>query len=109
MEKILKNLFLQNISNTHIKFFGFFLFFFLLLLNSPMQVDSIQIKKIIHDFSNRSKFGKWSVVNDSVMGGISRSTFSFMPQGFLLFEGPSGKFPICPDTAHDLLDSGPNH
>ena len=87
MEKILKNLFLQNISNTHIKFFWFFLFFFLLLLNSPMQVDSIQIKKIIHDFSNRNKIGRWMVVNDDVMGGVSRSEISLHPKGYLVFEG----------------------
>ena len=80
MEKILKNLFLQNISNTHIKFFGFFLFFFLLLLNSPMQVDSIQIKKIIHDFSNRSKIGRWMVVN--VAFGMA---FHLLPIVFMFF------------------------
>ena len=39
------------------------------------------------DFVNKSKFGRWMVVNDGVMGGISRSNFSFHPEGYLIFEG----------------------
>lgn len=87
MKKILNNVFVQNISKTLIKFFWVFLFFFLFLLNSPMQVDSSQIKKIIHDFSNRSKMGRWMVVNDDVMGGVSRSKISLHTEGYLVFEG----------------------
>ena len=53
----------------------------------PKKIYSIQKTKIIYDFVNESKFGKWMVVNDGVMGGISQSDFSFHPVGHLIFEG----------------------
>ena len=53
----------------------------------PKSIYSMQKTKIILDFVNKSKFGRWMVVNDGVMGGISRSNFSFHPEGYLIFEG----------------------
>jgi len=76
----------KNIFNSLTKL-SWFYFFFLFLINSPMEIESVQIKKIILDFSNSSKIGRWMVVNDGVMGGISRSKFRLHSKGYLVFEG----------------------
>ena len=49
----------------------------------PEKNDS---EKILIDFSNTSAAG-WQIVNDSVMGGLSRSTLQMHEDGYALFSG----------------------
>jgi hypothetical protein len=41
----------------------------------------------LYDFNSLEKAGKWMVVNDGVMGGVSQSQLSLGGEGSLLFEG----------------------
>jgi hypothetical protein len=38
------------------------------------------------DFTNQDQVGNWSVINDGVMGGLSKGTAGFSKQG-VLFQG----------------------
>ena len=42
---------------------------------------------ILFDFSEKSEAGKWRVVNDGVMGGLSQSTFQIGDAGTAVFSG----------------------
>jgi hypothetical protein len=42
---------------------------------------------MIYDFSTSSKKNDWSVLNDGVMGGISRSSFEINDEGHGVFSG----------------------
>ena len=77
--KSLKNPY-RNITRT-------FLIIILFFSNGPNEINSVQQTRILFDFVNKGKFGRWMVVNDGVMGGISRSKFSFNAEGLLIFEG----------------------
>lgn len=39
------------------------------------------------DFKKLETSGRWFIVNDGVMGGVSESNVSWEPEGFLVFEG----------------------
>ena len=41
----------------------------------------------IFDFKKIETSGRWFIVNDGVMGGVSESNVSWEPEGFLVFEG----------------------
>ena len=41
----------------------------------------------IFDFKKLETSGRWFIVNDGVMGGVSESNVSWEPEGFLVFEG----------------------
>ncbi len=66
---------------------GIFLIIILLFSNDPEEINSVQQTKILFDFVNKGKFGRWIEVNDGVMGGVSRSKVSFNAEGLLIFEG----------------------
>lgn len=53
-------------------------------LNNKADQDATEISII--DFSNTSA-ANWQIVNDSVMGGISRSTLKLQENGYALFSG----------------------
>ena len=53
-------------------------------MNNETDQDLTEISII--DFSNTSA-ANWQIVNDSVMGGISRSTLQLHEEGFALFSG----------------------
>lgn len=53
-------------------------------LNNGANQDSTEISII--DFSNTSA-ANWQIVNDSVMGGVSRSTLQLQEDGYALFSG----------------------
>lgn len=44
-------------------------------------------EKVIFDFSSQETAGKWRVVNDVVMGGVSKSNMSLIEDGFANFAG----------------------
>lgn len=67
------------------------LLFTILLSTFGSQLSSFKNKindteQIIIDFSNTSATG-WQIVNDRVMGGISRSSFQLHEDGYALFSG----------------------
>ena len=59
-----------------------FLFFAL-----PMETQSVEPIKLLLDFEDTDKSGRWMVVNDDVMGGVSRSNVKLHSDGYLLFGG----------------------
>lgn len=44
-------------------------------------------EKVIFDFSSQETSGKWRIVNDVVMGGVSKSNMSLIEDGFANFSG----------------------
>jgi hypothetical protein len=48
-----------------------------------LQVD----EKVLFDFSNVNKAGRWVIVNDGVMGGLSQSEITLSSQGTAIFQG----------------------
>ena len=61
-----------------------FLFLFFAL---PMETQSVEQIKLLLDFEDTDKSGRWMVVNDDVMGGVSRSNVKLHSDGHLLFYG----------------------
>ena len=61
-----------------------FLFLFFVL---PMETQSVEPIKLLLDFEDTDKSGRWMVVNDDVMGGVSRSNVKLHSDGYLLFDG----------------------
>ena len=61
-----------------------FLFLFFAL---PMETQSVEPIKLLLDFEDTDKSGRWMVVNDDVMGGVSRSNVKLHSDGYLLFDG----------------------
>ena len=61
-----------------------FLFVFSL---SPMEIESSNKHKLIVSFVEPINAFEWIVVNDNVMGGISRSRVSINEDGYMLFNG----------------------
>ena len=62
----------------------------LLLFNCAFPIGILHGQKIklLLDFKNRATSGRWMVVNDTVMGGVSQSGFSYNhSEGYLLFKG----------------------
>ena len=77
----------KSLKNTYRNITRIFLIIILFFSNGPNEINSMQQTIILFDFVNKGKFGRWMIVNDGVMGGISRSKFSFHPEGHLIFEG----------------------
>ena len=72
-----KNILLQSLV-----IFNLFLFF-----AAPMEIKSSDKHRIIVNFATTINSVEWMVVNDNVMGGVSRSRVSINPEGFMLFNG----------------------
>jgi hypothetical protein len=65
-----------------------YLFMFLFLFFAlPMETQSVEPIKLLLDFEDTDKSGRWMVVNDDVMGGVSRSNVKLHSDGHLLFDG----------------------
>ena len=77
----------KSIKNPSRNIFIIFIIIILFYSKGHKEINSVQQTKILFDFINKNKFGRWMVVNDGVMGGISRSKFSFNAEGVLIFEG----------------------
>ena len=58
-----------------------------ILCAAPMEIKSSTKHRLIVNFSPPINSVKWMVVNDNVMGGVSRSRVSISPEGFMLFKG----------------------
>ena len=59
----------------------------ILFLATPMEIQSVDQVKILLNFEDKDNSGRWMVVNDTVMGGVSRSNVNLHSDGYLLFAG----------------------
>ena len=53
----------------------------------PMEIKSSNMHRLIVSFVEPINAFEWMVVNDNVMGGVSRSRVSINPDGYMLFKG----------------------
>jgi hypothetical protein len=53
------------------------------MIASNMQSDD----KLVFDFASNDKLGQWVIVNDDVMGGLSKSELRLSGEGTAIFEG----------------------
>ena len=67
--------------------YSYLLMFLFLFFALPMETQSVDQIKLLLDFENTDKSGRWMVVNDDVMGGVSRSNVKLHSDGHLLFDG----------------------
>ena len=66
---------------------SYLLMFLFLFFALPMETQSVEQIKLLLDFEDTDKSGRWMVVNDDVMGGVSRSNVKLHSDGYLLFGG----------------------
>ena len=59
----------------------------ILLLVPTIAVQPAEMIKLLLDFEDVKKSGRWMVVNDGVMGGVSQSKIFLHSDGYLLFTG----------------------
>ena len=67
--------------------YSYLLMFLFLFFALPMETQSVDQIKLLLDFEDTDKSGRWMVVNDNVMGGVSRSNVKLHSDGYLLFDG----------------------
>ena len=67
--------------------YSYLLMFLFLFFALPMETQSVDQIKLLLDFEDTDKSGRWMVVNDNVMGGVSRSNVKLHSDGHLLFDG----------------------
>ena len=67
--------------------FSILIKFLFVLCLSPMEIESSNKHRLIVSFVEPINAFEWIVVNDNVMGGISRSRVSINPDGYMLFNG----------------------
>jgi hypothetical protein len=58
-----------------------------LFLSTPMKIQSADPIKFLLNFRDLDNSGRWMVVNDDVMGGVSRSNVNLHSDGYLIFAG----------------------
>jgi hypothetical protein len=58
-----------------------------LFLATPMEVQSTDPIKLLLNFGDIDNSGRWMVINDTVMGGVSRSNVNLHSDGYLIFAG----------------------
>jgi hypothetical protein len=66
---------------------SYLLMFLFLFFALPMETQSVEPIRLLLDFEDTDKSGRWMVVNDDVMGGVSRSNVKLHSDGYLLFDG----------------------
>ena len=57
------------------------------LCAAPMKINSSSKHRVIVNFGDPINSGEWRVVNDNVMGGVSRSKVNINPEGYMVFKG----------------------
>ena len=71
---------LTNLKSSY-KFISFALFSIFIMSNTIVD------KLVLYDFSKDSSLKNWRIINDDVMGGISKSTFGLNSEGHGEFKG----------------------
>ena len=75
------------VKNSHLRPYRVRLIFLLLFFVPTMEIQSAESIKLLLNFRDIDNSGRWMVVNDGVMGGVSRSTVNLHNDGYLLFAG----------------------
>ena len=74
-------------SNEYALHFSVLIIIILFLCATPMEIKSITKHKVIVNFADQINSVDWMVVNDNVMGGVSRSNVSVNKEGLMVFNG----------------------
>ena len=74
-------------NNKFILHFYVLIKFFFVLCVLPMEIKSSNKDSVIVNFGDTINSVEWRVVNDDVMGGVSRSKVNINPEGYMLFDG----------------------
>ena len=74
-------------NNKFIIHFSVLIKFFFVLCVLPMEIKSSNKDSVIVNFGDTINSVEWRVVNDDVMGGVSRSKVNINPEGYMLFDG----------------------
>ncbi len=74
-------------NNEYLLYFSVLITIFFILCAVPMEIKSSTKHRDIVNFGESINSVEWMVVNDNVMGGVSRSRVSINPEGFMVFNG----------------------
>ena len=74
-------------NNEYLLYFSVLITIYFILSAAPMEIKSSTKHRVIVNFGDPINSVEWMVVNDNVMGGVSRSRVSISPEGFMLFNG----------------------
>ena len=80
-------MFVELVKNSHRRLHRVRLILLLLFFVPTMEIQSAESIKLLLNFRDIDDSGRWMVVNDGVMGGVSRSTVNLHKDGYLLFTG----------------------
>ena len=74
-------------NNEYLHHFSVLITIFFILCAAPMEIKSSTKHRVIVNFSGPINSVEWMVVNDNVMGGVSRSRVSINQEGYMVFNG----------------------
>jgi len=74
-------------NNEYLLYFSVLITIIFILCTAPMEIKSSAKYRVIVNFGEPFNSVEWMVVNDNVMGGVSRSRVSINPEGFMVFNG----------------------
>ena len=77
----------ELVKNSHLRLHRVRLILLLLFFVPTMEIQSAASIKLLLNFRDINDSGWWMVVNDGVMGGVSRSTVNLHNDGYLIFAG----------------------
>ena len=77
----------ELVKNSHLRLHRVRLILLLLIFVPTMEIQSAASIKLLLNFRDINDSGRWMVVNDGVMGGVSRSTVNLHNDGYLIFAG----------------------
>ena len=77
----------ELVKNSHLRLHRVRIILLLLFFVPIMEIQSAASIKLLLNFRDINDSGRWMVVNDGVMGGVSRSTVNLHNDGYLLFAG----------------------
>lgn len=77
----------ELVKNSHLRLHRVRIILLLLFFVPIMEIQSAASIKLLLNFRDINDSGRWMVVNDGVMGGVSRSTVNLHNDGYLIFAG----------------------
>ena len=72
-------------NNEYFLYFSVLITIYFILCSAPMEIKSSTRHRAIVNFGDTINSVEWMVVNDNVMGGVSRSRVSITPEGYMVF------------------------
>tara|TARA_B100001123_G_scaffold303392_1_gene338681 strand:- start:392 stop:994 length:603 start_codon:yes stop_codon:yes gene_type:complete len=74
-------------NNEYLLHFSVIITIIIVLCTMPIEIKSSSKHRVIVNFDDPINPVEWMVVNDNVMGGVSRSKFSINHEGYMVFNG----------------------